>query len=286
MTTPKIPFYKMSGSGNDFILVDNRERIVDEKGLSRWVSRVCRRRQAVGADGLILIEPSLEADFKWRFFNSDGGQVEMCGNGGRCVARLAHFLGIAGADLSFETVAGVIRAEVKGKRVKLEMPRPSGAMTDYMIDVGGKEVLVDSIVVGVPHVVIRVADIEQAPVLPMGREIRYHHRYAPAGTNVNFVQIGDDGSLLIRTYERGVEDETLACGTGSVASALMASLKNKTVSPATVLTRGGEVLDIHFQRREDDFFEVFLEGDTTVVYQGALWDEAVEYSDKEEKSEC
>ena len=283
--TPKIPFYKMSGSGNDFILVDNREGIVDEKDLSRWVSRVCRRRQSVGADGLILIEPSLEADFKWRFFNSDGGQVEMCGNGGRCVARLAHFLGIAGPDLSFETVAGLIQAEVKGKRVKLEMPRPSGVMTDYMIDVDGKQVSVNSIVVGVPHVVIRVADIEQAPVLPMGREIRYHQRYAPAGTNVNFVQIGDDGSLLIRTYERGVEDETLACGTGSVASALLASIKDETGSPATVLTRGGEVLNIHFQRREVDFFEVFLEGDTTMVYEGALWDEAVEYSDKEEKSE-
>ena len=274
MTEPKIPFYKMSGSGNDFILVDNREGVVDERGLSKWISLVCRRRQAVGADGLILIEPSDRADFKWRFFNSDGGQVEMCGNGGRCAARLAYLLGIADARLTFETMAGVIRAEVAGRRVKLEMPQPSDAMTDYPIEVGGKQLVVNSITVGVPHVVIWVEDIEQAPVVRVGREVRYHERYMPAGTNVNFVQFDEDGTLLIRTYERGVEDETLACGTGSVASALLAFMKTDISSPVALLTRGKELLNVHFQREENSFSNVFLEGDTKVVYEGLLWEEA------------
>lgn len=278
MTGTKIPFYKMSGSGNDFILVDNRKKLVEDRDISTWVFQVCRRRQAVGADGLILIEPSEKADFKWRFFNSDGGQVEMCGNGGRCAARLAHWLGIADAALTFETLAGVIRAEVKGRRVKLEMPQPSGMRTDYGIDVDGKQLLVSSIVVGVPHVVTWVEDIEQAPVFPVGRAVRYHEKYAPAGTNVNFVQCRDDGTLLIRTYERGVEDETLACGTGSVASALLASviLKEKVNSPATLLTRGKELLNVHFERDTEAFSNVFLEGDTKMVYEGLLWEEAAE----------
>jgi len=274
MTGVRIPFYKMSGSGNDFVLVDNRDGIVGAEDLDRWVSMVCRRRHAVGADGLILIENSDRADFRWRFFNADGGQVEMCGNGGRCVARLAHLLGIAGTSLSFETLAGVIRAEVAGRRVKLEMPTPSGAETGYAIEVDGEGIEVNSIVVGVPHVVIWVEDIEQAPVVALGQKIRYHERYAPGGTNVNFVQVREDGPLLIRTYERGVEDETLACGTGSVASALLASLGRSFESPVSLLTRGNEVLTIHFAGSGDAFSSVFLEGDTKVVYDGLLWEEA------------
>lgn len=276
MTGAKIPFYKMSGSGNDFILVDNRDGIVGDTELGRWVSQVCRRRHAVGADGLILIEKSDKADFRWRFFNADGGQVEMCGNGGRCVARLAHLLGIAGTSLTFETLAGVIRAEVTEKRVKLEMPVPSGVQTGYAIEVDGERIEVNSIVVGVPHVVIWVEDIEQAPVLPLGRKIRYHERYAPGGTNVNFVQIDESGPLRIRTYERGVEDETLACGTGSVASALLASMGKPFESPVSLVTRGNETLDIHFAKSGDDFSNVFLEGDTRVVYDGVLWKEATQ----------
>ncbi|NVM56518.1 MAG: diaminopimelate epimerase, partial [Desulfobacterales bacterium] len=212
MTQTGIPFYKMSGSGNDFILMDNRSKVVDEENLSQFIASVCRRKHSVGADGLILLETSERADFKWRFFNADGGEAEMCGNGGRCAARLAYLKGIAGPRLSFETKAGVIRAEVTGKRVKLGMPQPSAAELDYPLEVEGQTFTVSSITVGVPHVVIWVGDVETTPVFRAGRAIRYQQHYAPAGTNVNFVQPLESGALAIRTYERGVEDETLACG--------------------------------------------------------------------------
>ena len=274
MQDSTLRFYKMSGSGNDFILVDNRGGLVDEQDLSKWIASVCRRKQSVGADGLILIETSEQADFKWRFFNADGGEAEMCGNGGRCAARLAFLKDIAGPRLTFETKTGVIQAEVTGIRVKLEMPQPSGAELDYLLEVKGQTFTVSSISVGVPHAVIWVSDIDKSPVIQVGRAIRYDQRYAPAGTNVNFVQPLDDGGFSIRTYERGVEDETLACGTGSVAAALIAAAKGMATSPAALHTKGGELLKVYFDRQGDDFHGVFLEGDARVIYEGQLWKEA------------
>jgi diaminopimelate epimerase len=271
-----ILFFKMSGSGNDFILIDNRDGVVPEEGLSRWIASVCRRKHSVGADGLILIEDSKRADFKWRFFNADGGEADMCGNGGRCVARLAHIKGIAAESLRFETQAGVIRAEVTGKRVKLEMPQPSSVDLEYALQVEDDTVTISSVTVGVPHAVLWVDNIESAPISTMGPAIRYHEQFAPAGTNVNFVQVLDEGTLAIRTYERGVEDETLACGTGSVAAALVAAKKNIVKSPGVLKTRGGEVLKIHFEKKENGFSSVFLEGDAKVVYEGKLSKEATE----------
>ncbi len=273
MTKTGISFYKMSGSGNDFILVDNRDRFVFEENLSEWIRSICQRKRSVGADGFILIETSKEADFKWRFFNADGGEVEMCGNGGRCAARLAFLKGIAGPRLSFKTKAGVIKAEITGKRVKLEMPQPSAAKLDYLLETEGQTFTASDVTVGVPHVVILVKDVEAAPVLRSGRTIRYHERYAPAGTNVNFVQPLADNTFAIRTYERGVEDETLACGTGSVAAALIFSLKGMAFSPSTFHTRGGEPLKIYFEKNENDFRSVFLGGDARVIYEGQLWEE-------------
>jgi diaminopimelate epimerase len=274
MTQTHVPFYKMSGSGNDFIVVDNRDQIVNEENLDKWIASVCRRKHAVGADGLILIETSDRADFKWRFFNADGGQAEMCGNGGRCAARFSVLKGIAGPKLTFETKAGVIQAEVAGERVKLEMPEPSTAELDYFLEVEGETFTVSSISVGVPHVVIWVNDLEAAPVFKAGRAIRYHEHYAPAGTNVNFVQPLDNGTLAIRTYERGVEDETLACGTGSVAAALIAAAREVSTSPGGLHTRGGELLKIYFEKDGSDFRNVFLEGGARVIYEGRLWEEA------------
>jgi len=276
MQLSTIKFYKMSGSGNDFILIDNRSSILDADSLGPFVASVCRRKHSVGADGMILIETSEQADFKWRFFNADGGEVEMCGNGGRCAARLAYLIGIAGAGLTFETRAGIIQAEVTGERVKLEMPKPSPAEMDYPLDVGGEALTVSSIVVGVPHVVTWVTDPEATPVFELGRAIRYHERYAPAGTNANFVQQLDNGAFAIRTYERGVEDETLACGTGSVAAALIAATKGMAASPAELHTRGGETLNIYFEKSEDGFQNVFLEGDARLIYEGTLSKEATE----------
>lgn len=274
MEDSTLTFYKMSGSGNDFVLVDNRSGIVDEKNLTEWIASICRRKHAVGADGFILIEPSERADFKWRFFNADGGEVEMCGNGGRCAARLAYLKGIAGSRLTFETKAGLIRAEVSGKRVKLEMPQPTTPELDYSIEVEEETFMVSSVTVGVPHVVIWVNDLATAPVCKAGRAIRYHERYAPAGTNVNFVQPLENGTLAIRTYERGVEDETLACGTGSVAAAIVAAEKGMPASPTALETAGGELLLVHFEKDGDNFCNVYLEGEARMIYEGRLWEEA------------
>jgi diaminopimelate epimerase len=275
MEQTMLTFYKMSGSGNDFILVDNRAGVVDERGLGEFVASICRRKLSVGADGVILIESSDRADFKWRFFNADGGEAEMCGNGGRCAARLAYLKGIAGAHLKFETMAGIIRAEVSGGRVKLEMPEPTKPEIDYSVEVDGGTVTASSITVGVPHAVIWVTDVDAAAVFQIGRQMRYHRRYAPAGTNVNFVQRFDDGSFAIRTYERGVEDETLACGTGSVATALIAAAKGMATSPTLLHTRGGETLRIHYERSGEHFEHVYLDGEARVIYEGRLWKEAV-----------
>jgi len=269
-----IPFVKMSGSGNDFILIDNRRGILDGDRLSEFIPRVCARKVSVGADGLILIEPSERVHFRWRFFNADGSEAEMCGNGGRCAARFAVIKGIAPNRLSFETLAGTVEAEVSGRRVKLQMVRPSPVELDLPVTIDGKEHRLHFINTGVPHAVEIVEDVKRAAVVDLGRKVRFHPRFQPAGTNANFVEIIDRGHLKVRTYERGVEDETLACGTGAVASALVSGAKALADSPLSVETTGGEVLNVYFQGVGKGFDRVFLEGDTRVVYEGVLWEEA------------
>ena len=269
-----IPFYKMSGSGNDFIIIDNRTGILEGVDLPPWVKKVCRRGLSVGADGLILVQNSSKADFQWRYFNADGSEAEMCGNGGRCVARFAYLSGIAGRSLSFDTLSGVIEAEVVGERVKLKLGDPSDLRLDYPISIDGNEHIVSSINTGVPHVVQMVEDLERYGVSTFGRSIRYHPHYQPDGTNANFIELRDAHTIHIRTYERGVEDETLACGTGAVASALIGASKGLTSSPISLHPRGGEVLTVYFERKGSGFTNVFLEGDARVVYEGQLWEEA------------
>jgi diaminopimelate epimerase len=225
----------------------------------------------VGADGLILIENSEKADFRWRFYNADGSQPEMCGNGGRCAARFAVMHGIAPETLTFETLAGLIHAEVKGRRVRLEMTGVGDLRLKQQIPLDGESLTGHFVKVGVPHVVIPVNDLEQVPVTAWGREVRRHPLFQPAGTNVDFITFAGPRELLMRTYERGVEDETLACGTGAVAAALIASRLGRAASPTTVHTRGGEALTVFFQPQGDGFTGVFLEGEALVVYQGELW---------------
>jgi diaminopimelate epimerase len=273
---PEIPvFYKMSGSGNDFIIIDNREGALKAEGIADTVVALCRRRFSVGADGLILIERSEKADFAWRFFNQDGTVAEMCGNGARCAARFACLNRICGSELSFETDAGIIHASVDGMRVRLEMTKPDGIYTDEEIEACGRGFLFDRINTGVPHVVIWTADLEGCQVVKWGRAIRYHEEFAPAGTNVNFVKQTEKGGLLIRTYERGVEGETLACGTGSVAAALIAVQKGFARSPVSVRTRGGELLTVYCNVSNTGDIDLFLEGDARVIYQGRLSKEAI-----------
>jgi len=269
-----IEFFKMSGSGNDFILIDNRDGSLNVGDVVGFVRKVCAREVSVGADGLIIVEHSDRVDFKWRFFNADGSEVVMCGNGGRCAARFAFLNGIAGDKMSFETVAGIIDAEVRGDIVKLRLTDPSAPVLDDRIGINNETLLVHSINTGVPHVVHFVRAPEEFDVFGTGRAIRYHERYRPAGTNANFVAVADMHTLRVRTYERGVEDETLACGTGSVAAALIAAGKGLVESPVDVRVQSGETLRIHFEQTEEGFGKVYLEGKVKVIYQGSLWDEA------------
>jgi diaminopimelate epimerase len=275
----RIPFFKMSGSGNDFIVVDNRKGAVEENDLQRRIAKVCRRKMSVGADGFILLEKSETVDFKWRFFNSDGSVAEMCGNGARCAARFAFLNEIAGARMSFETVAGIVSASVADDGVKIKMTDPLDIRTDYLLELTKASLSVCSVNTGVPHVVVQTDNLDRVDVSGQGREVRFHRAYAPAGTNVNFVSMREDGVMAIRTYERGVEDETLACGTGSVAGAIIMAVKKKAPSPVQVLTKSGATLKIHFEKNGERFANVYLEGDARVVYSGNLWKEAWEYAD-------
>ncbi|MFZ0484533.1 MAG: diaminopimelate epimerase [Desulfobacterales bacterium] len=269
-----INFYKMSGSGNDFIIIDNRNNIVDESDLSNFVVNVCRRKMSVGADGVILVENTGNADFKWRFFNSDGSVAEMCGNGARCVARFAYLNNIAGSNMSFETLAGLVKAEVIEERVKVKMTDPFDLETDVAIELKNGLTSIYSINTGVPHVVMVKNSIDDIDIVKTGREIRYHDRFSPAGTNVNFVCHVKDNTIAIRTYERGVEDETLACGTGAAASAIVMAQKMKLDSPLSVLTRSGEYLNIFFKEKEGQYYDIYLEGDARIIYKAQLWEDA------------
>ncbi|MDX2497832.1 MAG: diaminopimelate epimerase [Desulfobacterales bacterium] len=270
----KIEFYKMSGSGNDFIVVDNRDRIVDETDLLNFIVKVCRRKMSVGADGFILVENTEGADFKWRFFNSDGSVAEMCGNGARCVARFAYLNGIAGSEMSFETGAGIVEAQVAGESVKIKMTDPSDLKTDYTLELKDRSISVSSINTGVPHVVMVTDTLDDVEVVKMGREIRFHDMFAPAGTNVNFICPIKDDTIGVRTYERGVEDETLACGTGSVAGALIMARKMKIDAPIHVLTRSGVNLKIYYKEKDATYQDIYLEGDARVIYRAKLFDDA------------
>ena len=274
-----IDFYKMSGSGNDFILIDNRATIIEAEVAGELARNLCRRKISVGADGLILIENDDEVDFSWNFFNADGSRAEMCGNGGRCVARLANILGICGSSLSFRTLAGIIRAEVSGSRVKLQMTEPRDLQLDMELELNGQRLNTHFVNTGVPHTVFILDSpevLEQQEVVEQGRKVRFHSQFAPAGTNVNFVAVLNEQALALRTYERGVEDETLACGTGATAVALVGAAKGMVRPPVAVRTKSGETLVIHFDPQNELPQEVYMEGETTVIYQGRLWEEAVD----------
>lgn len=274
----QITFYKMSGSGNDFIIIDNRNQGVEKKKVSDFIKKVCCRKMSVGADGVVFVENADAVDFRWYFFNSDGSEAEMCGNAARCTARFAYLNGIAGRNMSFETGAGVIAALVTDDRVKIKMPAPTELKIDYSIHLKNGLLSVSSINTGVPHVIVAVDSINDTEVVKLGREIRFHEEFAPAGTNVNFICIQKDGTIAMRTYERGVEDETLACGTGAMAVSIVLARKFKKKSPMDIMTRSGNYLTIHFNENQGQFNDIFLEGDARVIYKGELWEDAWKYS--------
>jgi diaminopimelate epimerase len=274
MHMPFVSFYKMSGSGNDFIIIDNRTKIVDETDLSLFVRNVCHRRRSLGADGVILIEESDSADFRWRFYNNDGAEADMCGNGARCAARFAYENRIAGPRLTFETKAGIVSADVRERRVRVSMPDPRDIRHDIVLEICGIPVSVSAVHTGVPHAVILTDDAGLIPVTELGRRIRYHAAFAPDGVNVNFVSQDQNGVIYNRTYERGVEEETLACGTGCIACAVIMADRRLADPPVTVGTKGGEALTIHFRQTRGQYHDVFLEGDTRIICRGELSEEA------------
>lgn len=272
-----IPFEKMNGTGNDFVIIDNRNLQIpfdEQAGLAR---KICRRMFSVGADGLIFIEESSIADFAWNFYNADGSVAEMCGNGSRCVARFAYRHGIAGRKMKFATLAGIIEAEIceEESLVRVRMTAPHDFRLGLFLSVGDEERAVGFVNTGVPHAVIFV-DNDDIPVKTWGQAVRFHHLFEPKGTNANFVRVLPEGRLKVRTYERGVEAETMACGTGCVASALFAALQKGMDSPIEVITSGGDTLTIFFDLFAGPVADnVFLQGHTRLVYTGNLTAEAL-----------
>ena len=262
-------FTKMNGAGNDFILFDNRTREFD---LDRnQIAQLCDRHRGIGADGILLLEkPTNRADFRMRYFNADGGEAEMCGNGARCFARFANKVGGQKAKISFETPAGVISAELKGDLVTLRMTEPADLRLNLDLPMAAENKTVHFINSGVPHVVIAVAEIDDAEVRREGAAIRHHKMFSPNGTNVNFIEKRGPNKIAIRTYERGVEDETLACGTGIVASALIFAASENTNGPISVIARGGDELEVDFEKSGERFRNVTLTGPAEFVFEGAI----------------
>jgi len=265
----------MSGSGNDFIFMDGMDgSLAWIEG--NWVRNVCRRALSVGADGLVVLEKDKSHDFAWRFFNSDGSMAEMCGNAGRCAARFAFEKGIAGTTMTFLTEAGPIHAEVHGNRAKVQLTPPKLFDPELILQIDNQPLTLFYIDTGVPHVVFEAEDLGAFPLVETGRKIRYHEVFSPAGTNVNIVKVKDAHTLQIRTYERGVEDETLACGTGAMACALMAAYRQKCTSPVAVGTASGEILNVSWNGKPGAWAPVYLEGRVRVVYEGYLASDASE----------
>jgi diaminopimelate epimerase len=285
-TMPRVHFYKMTGTGNDFILIDNRKRIIDSDNCQDFIRSICRHKVSVGADGVILIENDSEVDFRWRFFNSDGSEPDMCGNGSRCAARFAYLTGIVDKPkMAFHTNAGIIKAELWDTKVKVQMPLPHNMKKDLHIEAEGRAFSLDFINSGVPHAICFLKDekeLEGIDVRLWGRALRFHPHFQPEGTNVDFVWVRNDHQIIVRTYERGVEGETLACGTGCIASVLMSAIRNRMTSPVEVQVRSGELLTVYFQSAPDPrdsravrFKEVCLEGEARIAYEADLWYETL-----------
>ncbi len=257
----------MNGAGNDFVLLDNRDGKLALGNAE--IARLCDRHRGVGSDGLLLVEPAQRgADFRMRYHNADGGEAEMCGNGARCFARFAARLSGNSDAVSFETIAGVITARLLGENVELQMSEPHSLQPGTTLDLAGEKHTVHFVNTGVPHAVVFVDDLEAIDIRKLGAATRFHPHFAPRGTNANFVRQIDTQTIAIRTYERGVEDETLACGTGMVACALITHELTGAASPVRVKVRGGDTLEVAFEKAGETFKNVKLTGPADFVFEG------------------
>ncbi len=259
METKALPFYKYQGTGNDFILVDNRQEIFP-KNDPKLIAQLCDRKFGIGADGLMLLENDKKADFKMIYYNADGREGSMCGNGGRCLVDFAHFLGIIDENTSFLAVDGIHKAVWGKDRIKLQMQdvQEIREKPNYLfLDTGS------------PHHVQLVTGLEEFEVGHEGKRLRYG-LYGEAGSNINFVEPLDENTFAVRTYERGVEDETLSCGTGVTAVALaMHHLGKATDDAVTLRTKGGE-LAVYFRKQGTGYTDITLEGPVEQVFNGTV----------------
>lgn len=264
-------FTKMNGAGNDFVVIDNLA--LDRSLSGAQIEKLCDRHRGVGADGLLAVEPAEQgADVKFRYYNADGGEAEMCGNGARCFGRyVSRLLDGDRSELSFETIAGTLRAEMIDAEVLIEMSDPVGLEIDSPVVIDSLGVPVHNLNTGVPHAVAFVEDVEATEIVKNGAAIRYHAHYKPSGTNANFTQVLSPQHLLVRTYERGVEGETLACGTGITACALLHHLLTGAPSPIKVTVRGGDDISIGFEPLDEQkFANVTMTGPADFVFEGEI----------------
>jgi len=267
-------FFKMNGAGNDFIIIDNRDLSIDLD--ADTIAALCDRNRGIGADGLLAVEPARKgADFRFRYYNADGGEAEMCGNGARCFGRFTAHLGeIVLKKVTFETIAGTLAAEMVGEDVRIAMSDPRDLQLDTDAKVPGLNSNLHFLNTGVPHVVSFLDSpevLDEFDVYNFGAAIRNHAAFAPAGTNANFAAVLAPNHISIRTFERGVEDETLACGTGMVASALIHHLLTGAPSPIKVDVEGGDTLEIGFEKTGDQSFNhVTLTGPADFVFEGEI----------------
>jgi len=273
----EIRFAKFCASGNDFIVIDNRRHIVPRPE-SKFARCICQRKFSIGADGVLLLD-KVNGRFRMRIFNPDGSEPEMCGNGARAFARFIYELGVTRKSISFQTKAGEIRAKVSGKSVKIGMTPPEEIGLNIPVRIRGYIYTGNFINTGVPHFVVVVKDLKSFPVKEIGRKIRFYKKFMPRGTNVDFISFKGN-KIFLRTYERGVEDETLACGTGAVASAIISNLIGRIKkTPVKVMVKGGE-LKIYFKKIRHPsiavpaFHDVYLEGDARLIYQGIIKEDA------------
>ncbi|MEP6955516.1 MAG: diaminopimelate epimerase [Chthoniobacterales bacterium] len=266
---PRLQFTKMNGAGNDFVLLDNRAGQLQLTPAQ--IARLCDRHRGIGADGVLLLEPAANgADFRMRYYNADGGEAEMCGNGARCFARFTSRHAGPLQQLSFETPAGVIAAALQGEGVTLQMSEPKDLQLNLRISAHGQEIACHYVDSGVPHVVVPVESIADVDVRALGSALRHHEQFQPRGANVNFLAKRGHDHIAIRTYERGVEDETLACGTGVVASAIIFAATANADSPVRVLVKGGDELQVGFRKEGTRFTDVTLAGPADFVFDGTF----------------
>lgn len=263
----------MVATGNDFVVVEKKSQKLNFKKLAL---KLCDRKFGLGADGLLILDKSKSVDIRMRIFNADGSEAKMCGNGARCVALYtSRRIAKNKSRISIETQAGVIVSEVAGDNVKIKLTEPKNLKLDLPVKVGARTLRVNFINTGVPHAVIFTEGLDKISVFNLGRQIRHHRAFVPAGTNVDFVEALSNRSINLRTYERGVEDETLACGTGAVASALVFSLKTKKIISGRyavdVKTRSGQMLKVYFEKINDKFTNTWLQGQAKIVAEGVYY---------------